>query len=71
MIVQQVVQDLSHNTQRAWEKLKLIHPREKFLQVYHLPQQESTTVLAWALVKKITKERTFWKILNYLRYLRI
>lgn len=71
MIVQQVVQDLSHNAQRAWEKLKLIHPREKFLQVYHLPRHESTTVLAWALVKKIIKERAFWKILNYLRYLRI
>lgn len=71
MIVKQVIQDISYNMQRAWDKFKLIHPKEKFLQLYHLPRHESTTVLAWALVKKKTKERTFWKILNYLHYLRI
>ena len=42
MIVKQVIQDLSHNMQRAWEKFKLIHPEEKFLQLYHLPRHEST-----------------------------
>lgn len=50
---------------RSTEEYKLTHinehPRQKFQQLYHLPQHKSTSVPTWVAVKKTTNARTFPK----------